>query len=53
MRKFLIIVLLMTFVLVNIGIIFAGPGPAPNFGEGISDGSGMDSPKGGKQLRGC
>jgi len=28
------------------GPIFAGSGPAPNSGDGISDGSGLDSPNG-------
>lgn len=46
MRKLLIIALLITCVLVNTGIIFAGSGPAPNSGDGVSDGSGLDSPTG-------
>ena len=43
MRKFLILVPVAVLVLSSLAI-YAGPGPAPNAGDGIPDGSGMDAP---------
>jgi hypothetical protein len=35
------------FIVLAAGIAMAGNGPAPNAGDGISDGSGLESPFGG------
>ncbi len=47
-RKLLVVLLVVTFILATASIVFAnssGPmGPAPNAGDGISDGSGFEPP---------
>jgi hypothetical protein len=45
MKKFMVIMLFVTFVAGSFGMAMGngfGPGPAPNSGDGIPDGSGFD-----------
>ncbi len=43
MRKVIIMIVLAAFLMVSFGnVVMAADGPAPNSGDGISDGSGMD-----------
>ena len=46
MRKLLVVLAVVTLLLVTAGTTLAAPngldGPAPNYGDGVSDGSGFD-----------
>jgi len=44
MRRLMVLVLALVFVVGGMMAVYAGPGPAPNSGDGIPDGSGMDAP---------
>ena len=46
MRRLLVLVLAVVFAVSGMMAVYAGivPGPAPNSGDGIPDGSGMDAP---------
>lgn len=52
MKKWISTLVLITFSAIMLGSAIAsedsspGPGPAPNSGDGVSDGSGMDAPNG-------
>ena len=44
MKKIIVLILIIVFFMINTGcttITDNGPGPAPNSGDGISDGSGF------------
>ena len=43
MKRFITLIAIVVFLTINFGsLAFAGDGPAPNSGDGISDGSGFD-----------
>jgi len=48
MKKFIILILIVVFLMISFGCTTVTnntpPGPAPNSGDGISDGSGLDAP---------
>jgi len=46
MRRLLVLLLALVFAIGGMTAVYAGiaPGPAPNSGDGISDGSGFDDP---------
>ena len=46
MKKWITLLTVLFVLSLAAGSAFAGHGPAPNSGDGISDGSGMDSPNG-------
>ena len=46
MKKILAIFAVLLVLGLSGGPAFSGDGPAPNSGDGVSDGSGMDSPNG-------
>jgi hypothetical protein len=47
MKKFIVLLTTLFLLGFTAGSVVAGSGPAPNSGDGISDGSGMDGgPKG-------
>ena len=52
MKKWISTLVLITFSAILLGSAIAsedsspGPGPAPNSGDGVPDGSGMDAPNG-------
>lgn len=46
MKKALVLLMVMVFLSGTCGMAVAGNGAAPNAGDGISDGSGLDSPFG-------
>ena len=55
MKRFLVVIMILTFLLATVGMVFAAGagntsvgsnGPAPNSGDGIPDGSGLDTPIG-------
>ncbi len=45
-RTILLIAMAVLLTVSMVGAAFAGPGPAPNSGDCISDGSGFDAPMG-------
>lgn len=45
-RTVALIAMAVLLTLSMVGAAFAGPGPAPNSGDCISDGSGLDAPMG-------
>ena len=42
MRRLLVLVLALVFAVSGMLAVYAGPGPAPNSGDGIPDGSGWE-----------
>ena len=50
MKKFIILILIAVFLMISFGCTTVTnntpPGPAPNSGDGVSDGSGLDAPFG-------
>jgi len=52
MKRFFVLISVVAFLAAGFGMAMAGdaakdsPGPAPNSGDGVSDGSGLDSPNG-------
>ena len=50
MKKWMVLAVLVVFLAPTVGMAAGNkadsPGPAPNAGDGISDGSGLDSPNG-------
>jgi len=49
MKKFIVLILIAVFLMISFGcttIANNTPGPAPNSGDGVSDGSGLDAPFG-------
>jgi hypothetical protein len=41
MRRLLVLLLALVFAVGGMMAVYAGPGPAPNSGDGVSDGSGF------------
>ena len=47
MKKIIVLILVVVFLLFSFGsVIIAAPGPAPNSGDGVPEGSGLDAPFG-------
>jgi len=41
MRRLLVLILALVFAMSGLMAVYAGPGPAPNSNDGVSDGSGF------------
>ena len=47
MKKYIVLILIVAFLMISFGcttITSNTPGPAPNSGDGVPDGSGLDAP---------